>query len=410
MTSPDRKSFRVPRPNARPGEPPDFSWLTIPSPLALDRPPLDAPAARFREHADGLVRVLDDDGVATGAWNPQLEPETLRDALRAMLLTRAFDERMFKLQRQGKITFYIKSTGEEAVACGQALALDPGDMCFTSYRQQGLLIMRDYPLTEMINQIFNNAADPLKGRQLPILYSSRKHGFYSLSGNVGSRFPHAVGWAMANAARGEPQVAAAWIGDGTTAEGEFHYALTFAGVYRAPVILNVVNNQWAISTFQGIAGGLDATFAARGLGYGLPSLRVDGNDLLAVYAATRWARERAMAGHGATLIELLTYRTAQHSTSDDPTRYRPADEASAWPLGDPLDRLRAHLERIGEWSGERHAQASAAAASQVAEALQAAQSVGTFGRSRPPLSTLFEDIFETPDWRLRDQAAEVVAQ
>src|SRR3546814_397046 len=152
---------------------------------------------------------------------------------------------------------------------------------------------RDYPLVDLVNQIFSNERDPLKGRQLPILFSARDYGFYSLSGNVGSRFGHAVGWAMASAYKGDDKIALAYIGEGTTAEGDFHEALTFASVYRAPVILCITNNQWAISSFSGIAGGEATTFAAKSLAYGLPGLRVDGNDFLAVCAATLWAAARA---------------------------------------------------------------------------------------------------------------------
>ncbi len=196
-------------------------------------------------------------------------------------------------------------------------------MCFPSYRQQGLLLTRGYPMVDMMCQVYSNVRDPLKGRQLPIMYSSKAHGFFTISGNLGTQFSQAVGWAMASAYKGDDRIAATWIGEGTTAEGDFHHGLNFASVYRAPVILNVVNNQWAISSFQGIAGGEQATFAARGIGYGVPGLRVDGNDFLAVYAVTQWAAERARANLGATLIEHYTYRAEGHSTSDDPSRYRP---------------------------------------------------------------------------------------
>ena len=191
-----------------------------------------------------------------------------------MVMVRVFDDRMYRAQRQGKTSFYMKSTGEEAVAVAAAHALDRDDMCFPTYRQQGLLIARDYPLTEMMCQIYSNKGDKLKGRQLPIMYSDREKGFFSISGNLATQYPQAVGWAMASAIKGDSRIAAGWIGDGATAEGDFHNAVTFAGVYRAPVILNVVNNQWAISTFCGIAGGELTTFAARAVGYGIAGLRV----------------------------------------------------------------------------------------------------------------------------------------
>ena len=187
----------------------------------------------------------------------------------------------------------------------------------------------------------------MKGRQLPVMYSYKRAGFFSISGNLATQFIQAVGWAMASAIKGDTKIASAWIGDGATAEADFHTALTFAHVYRAPVILNVVNNQWAISTFQAIAGGEATTFAARGVGCGIASLRVDGNDFLAVLAASRWAAERARSNLGPTLIEWLTYRAGAHSTSDDPSRYRPADDWQRFPLGDPIARLKQHLMRPG---------------------------------------------------------------
>jgi 2-oxoisovalerate dehydrogenase E1 component alpha subunit len=311
---------------------------------------------------------------------------------------------MFRAQRQGKTSFYMKSTGEEAVAVAQAFALDRNDMCFPSYRQQGLLIARGYPLVDMMNQIYSNARDPIKGRQLPIMYSSKEYGFFTISGNLGTQFPQAVGWAMASAYKGDDRIACSWVGDGTTAEGDFHYACTFASVYRAPVILNIVNNQWAISSFAGLAGGDESTFASRGIGYGLPALRVDGNDFLAVYAATQWAAERARSNLGATLIEMFTYRAEGHSTSDDPSRYRPTDEGKAWPLGDPIERLKQHLIALGAWSDEQQHAAHAEAVEQIRIANAEAASHGTLGENKlVSASTMFEDVFKEMPEHLRRQ-------
>ena len=163
---------------------------------------------------------------------------------------RVFDDRMYRAQRQGKTSFYMKCTGEEAIAVAAANAMDRDDMHFPTYRQQGLLVARGYPLVKMMSQIYSNAGDQMKGRQLPIMYSDKAHGFFSISGNLGTQFPQAVGWAMASAIKGDNRIAMGWIGDGATAEGDFHSALTFAAVYNAPVILAVVNNQWAISSFS----------------------------------------------------------------------------------------------------------------------------------------------------------------
>jgi 2-oxoisovalerate dehydrogenase E1 component alpha subunit len=312
-----------------------------------------------------------------------------------MLLTRAYDVRMMRAQRQGKTSFYMKCTGEEAVAVAAAMALDRGDMCFPTYRQQGLLIARDWPLVDMMNQVYSNSRDRLKGRQMPVFYSSREAGFFSISGNLGTQYSQAVGWAMASASEGDPRIAAAWVGEGATAEGDFHHALTFASVYQAPVILNIVNNQWAISSFSGIAGGERTTFAARGLGFGIPSLRVDGNDFLAVYAVTQWAARRARSGCGPTVIELFTYRAEGHSTSDDPTKYRPAAEGAAWPLGDPIARLRQHLTRAGLWSDEQHAALDAEVQEQVRAAGRESESFGTLKEGdRLSASTIFDDVYK----------------
>jgi 2-oxoisovalerate dehydrogenase E1 component alpha subunit len=401
-------SLHIPEARFRPGDTPDFGYLQLPKAGEAKRPEVDAQASKTRDLAYGLVRVMDEEGNTVGPWDPRLDPETIRRALRAMMLTRAFDERMFKMQRQGKTSFYLKSTGEEAVAVGAAFALERNDMCFPSYRQQGLLIARDWPILDMMCQIYSNARDRLKGRQLAILYSAREAAFFSISGNVGTQVPQAVGWAMASAYKRDRRIAAAWLGEGSSAEGDFHHGLTFAAVYRAPVIINLVNNQWAISSSQGVAGGEEATFASRAIGFGIPGIRVDGNDLLAVYAVTRWAADRARSNHGPTLIELFTYRVAPHSTSDDPSRYRPGDEWQHWPLGDPIERLKEHLVGLGEWSRERHEALATELEETVRVVNQKAQSYGILseGPHHDP-GTMFEDVYKEMPWNLREQRAEL---
>jgi 2-oxoisovalerate dehydrogenase E1 component alpha subunit len=400
--------LHIPESHFRPGEVPDFSYLDLPKAGETPRPPVDAKASSTRDLAYGLVRVLDDEAKAIGPWNPKLDADTLRRGLRCMLLTRVFDDRMFKAQRQGKTPFYMKCTGEEAVSVAQAMAINRDDMCFASYRQQGLLIARDWPIFDMMCQIYSNPLDRLKGRQLPVLYSARAAGFFSLSGNLGTQFPQAVGWAMASAYSHDTKIAAAWIGEGASAEGDFHQALTFAAVYHAPVILNLVNNQWAISSSQGVAGGEETTFASRAVGFGFPGIRVDGNDFLAVHAVTRWAAERARTNNGPTLIELFTYRAAAHSTSDDPTRYRPGDEFQHWPLGDPIFRLKAHLESLGEWDEARHEALIAELEREVDDANKKAQKLGVHGGGpyHDPAS-MFEDVYKDMPWNLREQQAEL---
>ena len=397
-------SLYIPEPKFRPGDQPDFGYLKLPNAGEARRPNIDAKTREIDDLVYTLIRVLDDRSEATGPWDPKLDPQLLRRGLRLMLLTRAYDDRMFRAQRQGKTSFYMKCTGEEAIATAQALALNRDDMCFPTYRQQALLIARDWPMVDMMCQIYSNTHDRLKGRQMPVFYSTKEAGFFTISGNLGTQYSQAVGWAMASAYKGDSRIAAAWIGDGATAEGDFHHALTFASVYRAPVILNVVNNQWAISTFQGIAGGEQTTFAARAMAYGIPGLRVDGNDFPAVYAVTKWAADRARANLGPTLIELFTYRASAHSTSDDPTKYRAAGEEQKWPLGDPIDRLKQHLIGRQEWSEEHHLALIEEVAAQVLEANKEAESYGTLtaGPMHSP-SSMFEDVFKDMPWHLRQQ-------
>jgi 2-oxoisovalerate dehydrogenase E1 component alpha subunit len=257
----------------------------------------------------------------------------------------------------------------------------------------------------------SNARDPLKGRQLPVMYSMKRAGFFSISGNLATQFIQAVGWGMASAIKGDTKIASAWIGDGATAEADFHTALTFAHVYRAPVILNVVNNQWAISTFQAIAGGEATTFAARGVGCGIASLRVDGNDFLAVLAASRWAADRARGNLGPTLIEWVTYRAGAHSTSDDPTRYRPADDWKRFPLGDPIERLKTHLIALGVWSEAQHEAAQKELEAEVITAQKQAESHGTLLDGHiPPMASMFEDVYKDMPPHLKRQLAQLEAE
>lgn len=407
MTRPDPPlKLRFPEPAVRPGGTPDFTGFDVPKAGEVRRPPVDAAADGMRDLAFGLIRVLDDAGNAVGPWADTLD---LDDAarlagLRHMLTLRAYDARMLLAQRQQKTSFYMQHLGEEAISCAFHCAMRPGDMNFPTYRQAGLLIASGYPVKTMMCQVYGNDGDPVRGRQLPVFYSSKEHGFFSISGNLGTQFIQAVGWAMGSAISGDSRIAAAWIGDGSTAESDFHAALVFASSYQAPVVLNVVNNQWAISTFQGVARGGAGTFAARGHGFGIPALRVDGNDYLAVVAAARWASERARRNLGPTLVEYVTYRAAGHSTSDDPTAYRPADEGARWPLGDPVERLKRHLITRGAWSEERHVQAEAEALAEVIAAQKEAEAIGTLHSGlRPSPAEMFNDVYAEMPPHLRRQ-------
>ena len=399
-----RLSLHVPEPAVRPGGTPDFSNVPIAEAGAVPRPEITVDPRDIRDLAFSIIRVLNRNGEAVGPWAGALTDEELLEGLRHMMTLRSFDARMQMAQRQGKTSFYMQHLGEEAVSTAFRKALRPGDMNFPTYRQAGLLIADGYPMVTMMNQIFSNEADPLKGRQLPVMYSSKAHGFFSISGNLATQYIQAVGWAMASAISGDTRIAAAWIGDGSTAESDFHAALVFASTYKAPVILNVVNNQWAISTFQGIARGGSGTFAARGLGFGIPALRVDGNDYLAVHAVAKWAAERARRNLGPTLVEYVTYRVGAHSTSDDPSAYRPKTKSDAWPLGDPVIRLKAHLIARGVWSQERHKQAEAEILDAVISAQKEAESHGTLhSGGKPSVRDMFEGVYQEMPPHLRRQ-------
>ena len=412
IADPAPLSLHVPEPAVRPGDEPDFSHIEIPRADETRCPPIDVDAADIKDMAYSIIRVLNRNGEAVGPWAAFLEDDLTDDllikGLRDMMTTRSLDARMTLAQRQGKTSFYMQCTGEEAVACAFQAALRPGDMNFPTYRQQGLLVSQGRDLIlEMMCQIYSNEKDKLRSRQLPVLYSNRAHGFFSISGNLGTQFIQAVGWAIASAIKGDDKIAVGWIGDGSTAESDFHAALVYASVYRPPVVLNVVNNQWAISTFSGIAGSENATFAARAHGYGFPSIRVDGNDYLAVYASAKWASLRARRNLRPTLIEMVTYRAAAHSSSDDPSKYRPKEESDAWPLGDPIERFKNHLAVRKIWSQERHDQTEAEIDDDVLSLQKEAESYGTLHNGgSPSVGDMFEGVYKEMLPHLRDQRKE----
>ena len=398
MSSDNKKTYQsklfIPTASSRPENKPDYSHLKIPSPLDSQQPDVLVDAEQVRDLAYGIVRVLDDDHQAKGPWQPDLSVAQLHTGLRHMMHVRAYDQRMFTMQRQGKLSFYMKCTGEEAVAVAQAMALEDGDMLFPSYRQQGLLFVRKRPVVDMMCHCISNAKDNIKGRQMPVFYSWKEGNFFSVSGNLATQYSQAVGWAMASAYKGEDHIAVSWVGDGTTAAADVYHALVFASTYKAPVILNVVNNQWAISTPQSFAN-TGTTFAARSIGFSIPGIRVDGNDFLAVYAVTKWAAERARKGGGATFIELYTYRTEGHSTSDNPDSYRGKNEAAHWPLGDPIERLKNHLIAIGQWSEAQHLDLEKELKADILAAWKEAISHGSFEDGPHwPVSSMFEDVFK----------------
>ena len=291
MVKKKTETLHIPDAPHRPGDSPDFEKWTW-APEDLKRLKIDCSVDDTREHANGLVRVLNDNHEAKGEWNPNLKSEELKIGLEHMLRLRIFDERMMKMQRTGKLSFYMRSYGEEAIAIAQTMALENQDWLFPTYRQPGAQFVRGRDMVSMIRHCIGNEEDNVKGRQMPVHYTYREGRYISVSSPVGTQFSQAIGVALASKYKELDEVTITWIGDGASAEGDYHYALNFASIFKAPVILNVVNNQWAISTHSNFASGIQ-NFAIRGLPYGIPSIRVDGNDFLALYSVTKWARQRA---------------------------------------------------------------------------------------------------------------------
>ena len=402
--------IHVPDAPFRPGEEASFeNWPWKPG----DFPMPDPKNCHFQdtaELANGLVRVLDDDGNASGEWDPGLTAEQLLTGLEHMVRLRIFDDRMMKMQRTGLLSFYMRSLGEEAIAIAQTMALEDQDWIFPSYRQPGAQFVRGRDMVSMICHCIGNEEDNIKGRQMPVHYSYREGRFISISSPVGTQFSQAVGVSLASSYKGLDEVTITWIGDGASAEGDYHYALNFASVFNAPVILNLVNNQWAISTHANFATGT-GSFASRGIPFGLASIRGDGNDFLALYSVTKWARERAAAGSGATHVEVLTYRTGAHSSSDDPSRYRPKNEHTKWPGGDPVDRLKEHLIKLGEWSLDQHKELEERIDGEVVDAYKEAVKFGDLANGPyPSADTIFTEVYEEMPWHLREQHDEMMRE
>ncbi len=407
-------AFGIPVPPARPGEQPDFSSLNLSDLVNPHVPAIDCSAHDTQDASTGLIRVLRDSATLSGPWynadEPAFSDDALLTTLKKMFALRHYDDVMMRAQRQGKTTFCVQNKGEEAVALGVQAATQKGDMHFPTYRGHGILFGLDYPIVDLMCQCYANTKDPLGGRQLPALVSSRAHGYFTISGNLATQYSNAVGWAMASAIKGETSATIGWIGEGSTAENDFHAATVFASTYRPPIVLVVVNNQWAISTFQGVAAGGRTTFAQHFIGAGIPALRVDGNDFFAVVAAARYSLNRVRAGHGPIGIEIVTYRAGPHSSSDDPSLYRPAEEASQWPLGDPVDRLSTFLIEQGTVTREHLEEVKMDAHREIDEAQKVAESHGTFRDGRlAPTERMFDDVYASMPDHIRRQKEEATS-
>jgi pyruvate dehydrogenase E1 component alpha subunit len=353
---------------------------------------------------DDLRRVLDDDGKPIpGAKVPTIPQATLLKIFDTMTLVRIMDDRMMRLQRQGRLGFYMKSLGEEASHFAVA-TLRETDWVYPSYREQGAWFWRGYTIEQFINQLFGNEKDPIKGRQMPVHHSANWLNLVSISSPVGTQIPQAVGSAYAAKISGKDDVSLVFFGEGTSSTGEFHVGMNFAGVWKAPCVFICRNNGWAISvpTEKQTAA---KTFASKAVGYGMPGIRVDGNDMLAMWQVTLEAVERARAGQGPTMIEALTYRIQGHSSSDDPSVYRDPKEPEIWEKRDPLNRLRNYLRHIGLFNEAAEKDFTERTNQTITDALAAVDHIPP-----PAVETLFDDVYEELPWNLVEQRQYLMAQ
>ena len=347
-----------------------------------------------------IVRALRDDGSVDPSVDPTLSRDDAARLYRGMMLERILDNRMLALQRQGRIGFYGPSIGQEAAIVGAAMAMEPDDWIVPQYREPGAALIRGMPLKDLICQFMSNSGDPAKGRQMPCHYVYAKGHYLSISSPVGTQIPHAMGIAWAMKLRKERAAVLVYFGDGATSTPDFHVAMNFAGVYRAPCVFVCNNNQWAISlpvTRQTAT----ATLAEKAQAYGFEGVRVDGMDPLAVYGAVRRAANAARDGSGPALVEALTYRFGPHSSSDDPSRYRDEKEVAVWMARDPLLRFRKFLEGMGWWDAEREASLEKEIGDAISVAVTEAEAMPPV-----PLGTFFEDVYAEPTWNLREELDE----
>jgi pyruvate dehydrogenase E1 component alpha subunit len=348
-----------------------------------------------------LVQVIKPTGEYVEKMEPEISKDDLRRLYKTMLLARSLDIRGLQLQRSGRIGFFIGGIGQEAAHIGSAYALRPEDWVFPAYREIGSMLLRGITLKQLLNQYFANAEDVQKGRQLTNLFGVKSVNYVSGSAPIATQIPHAVGAALAAKLRGDPVVTMAYFGDGATSENDFHVGMNFAGVYKTPTVFLCQNNHWAISVPVEKQTASE-TIAIKAQAYGFEGVRVDGNDILAVYRTTKEAVEKARKGGGPTLIEAVTYRMGPHSSSDDPKRYRDEAEFEEWQKRDPLVRFRKYLEKKRMWSQEDEKKAQEEVNQELDDAVAYAEKL-----PRPALETLFTDVYEEMPWHLEEELREL---
>ncbi len=362
-----------------------------------------ATAARHPDDAlaDDVVRVLREDNTLDPKTDPGLSPAEVLSLYQAMVRVRVLDDRLVALQRQGRIGFHIGSLGEEASILGSAFAMREQDWMFPCYREFGGAMLRGMPLQRYIDNMFGNANDPAQGRQMPDHYCYRAAKVTSISSPIGTQITQAVGFAWAAKIKKDELVCMAYFGEGATSSNEFHNGMNFAGVFKAPVVFFCRNNGWAISvpTERQTAS---RTFAEKAVAYGMPGVRVDGNDIFAVVKVTRDAIARAARGEGPTLIEAMTYRMSGHSTSDDPKAYRPEIGLDPWKAKDPIARLREYVARTAGWTEAQEKELEASVDAELRAAIKVSEAAPL-----PSLDSMFEDVYAKLPWHLEEQRNEL---
>jgi pyruvate dehydrogenase E1 component alpha subunit len=356
-------------------------------------------------HIEGeMLQVISLDGKINTQLEPKLSLEDLKKIYRTMVLTRTLDIKCMNMQRQGRIGFYVPCAGQEATQIGSAIAINPDDWTVPTYRDQGVALIRGLDLRRMIAHLMGNSSDAMEGKQMPNHWGYKEINFLSVASPIAAHLPVATGIAISMKLRKRNTVVLAYHGDGATSEGDFHCAYNFAGVYKAPIVFVCENNGWAISlpvTRQTRSN----TLAIKAEAYGFDGVRVDGNDVLAVYSATKEAVNRARGGGGPMMIECLTYRMGPHSTSDDPNRYRTKEEIEFWRKRDPIERFKNYLEKRGIWSAEFEASVRSEIENEINRAIEEEEKVAL-----PPFSSMFSDVFSDKPEFLKEEEKQAANQ
>jgi pyruvate dehydrogenase E1 component alpha subunit len=353
-----------------------------------------------QERPEGVLQVISEQGERIESLEPKISESDLKRIYRSMVQTRIFDTKALGWQRQGRIGFFVPSTGQEAAQVGSAFALNERDWLLPTYRDMAILMLRQVPIWRLISHLMGNKEDPSIGRQMPSHWGFKEINFVSIASTIGAHLPVAVGIAMGMKMKKQETVVMAYHGDGGTSAGEFHTAYNFAGVFKAPIVFICENNGWAIS-LPSSRQTASHTFSEKARAYGFDGIRVDGNDVLAVYSASKEAVDRARRGEGPTMIECLTYRMGPHSTSDDPTKYRSKEETEDWRKKDPIERFRTYLEGRGYWTKDYEDSLRSEIEIEINEALKQQSNV-----SKPEINTMFEDVYSSMPWNLKEQLAE----